>query len=168
MLPVLTTAILLSIRKDILIRDMEGINDLFQSFLHLDDPKFKSLLPEPDVLTKHSMKITWSAKQCLLIMDEFMSDKEYYGQEQFKRYLHHYRDYLITGQGKLVDFKVFDFAAESIKGPESRLSSQASEIFEKNAADLRVAEDGLIYAESQHQVPDESVSHHVMDGFIQN
>lgn len=52
-----------------------------------------------------------------------MSDKEYYGQDQFKRYLPHFKDYLITGKAKLVDFKVFDFAAESIKGPESRLSS---------------------------------------------
>ena len=52
-----------------------------------------------------------------------MSDKEYYGQEQFRRYLHPYKDYLITGKSKLTDFKVFDFAAESIKGPESRLSS---------------------------------------------
>ena len=38
-LPVLTTAILVSVRKDLLARDMEGINDYFQSFLHLDDPK---------------------------------------------------------------------------------------------------------------------------------
>jgi len=41
-------------------------------------------------------------------------------------------------------------------------------VLEKNVTDLRAAEDGLIYAESQHQVPDESVSHHVMDGFIQS
>jgi hypothetical protein len=97
-----------------------------------------------------------------------MADKEYYGQEQFKRYLHPYRDYLITGKGKLIDFKVFDFAAESIKGPESRLSSQVSVVLEKDHAELKAAEDGLIYAESLHQVPDESVSHHILDGFVQN
>jgi hypothetical protein len=62
-------------------------------------------------------------------MDEFMADKEYYGQEGFKKYLHPYRDYLLSGKGKHIDFKVFDFAAESIRAPESQRSlSQVSEI----------------------------------------
>lgn len=43
-----------------------------------------------------------------------------------------------------------------------------SEVLERDSKELRAAEDGLKYAESQHQVPDESMSHHVMDGFIQS
>ena len=65
MLPILSAAILLSVRKEILQRDMEGINDLFKSFLHLDDPKCKSSLPEPEVLIKRSIKIACSRKECL-------------------------------------------------------------------------------------------------------
>lgn len=74
-------------------------------------------------------------------MDEYMTDKEYYGQEGFKKYLHPFRDYLISGIGKHIDFKIFDFAAESILAPESQRSiSLKSEI---NIQDLQSLEHGL-------------------------
>lgn len=62
MVPILTAAIVLSIKKLLLSKDMEGINEVFLSFLHLDQAKNKDLLPEPEVLIKLSMKMAYTPK----------------------------------------------------------------------------------------------------------
>jgi TBC1 domain family member 10 len=52
MVPVLSVAIILSLKNKVLAMDMEGINSLLHKFVRLDDPKFKDLLPEPEILIK--------------------------------------------------------------------------------------------------------------------
>ena len=99
-------------------------------------------------------KMLLKPKEILKTIDEFMVDKEYYGQEQFKKYLHPFKDYLITGKGKHIDFKIFDFAAESIKGPESKIS--ISELSQRSINNIESLQQLLRPQDNEFQVPEES------------
>lgn len=157
-MPVIAAVVASSLKSQLMGQDMDVVNDVIQNLKNLDDKKNKKMLPEPQILIKKVQKYLFKPKDIMKTMDEFMVDKEYYGQEEFKKYLHPYRDYLITGKGKHIDFKIFDFAAESIRAPVSQMSmSQISERSLRMSATPR----GMP-PDSDVRVPDESFINNVM------
>lgn len=100
-------------------KPMEDINEMV-SFL---DAKSKTggflYLREPEFLIKRAKRYLLSRDEILEAFEEFHEDPFSYGKEEFKRYEPHFKDYLLSKKSRQVEFKVFDFAAESVLPSES-------------------------------------------------
>lgn len=81
-------------------------------------------LKEPSYLLKRAKRYLFSSEEVIKAMEEFREDQYSYGKEEFRRYEPHFRDYLIGKKGRQVEFKVFDFAAESVVAPVSARSTR--------------------------------------------
>lgn len=166
-MPVLAAVVTHSLKSKIYAKPMDVVNEVIQGLKDIDNHTGKKKgLPEPEILLKKSERVLFKNADILKEMDNFMNDQEYYGQEEFKKYLHPFRDYLITGKGKHINFKIFDFAAESIRAPESRMSH--SEISVSHSLhNLATPRRLKLPEDSDVQVPEEnSIPHPVPSQFL--
>jgi len=112
-----TLGLVISMRKYIIGKDMEQLNNLFNSLQKSEN------LPDTETILKIAIKNKIPSKRMLSLLDQFRSDESVYGREQFERYVPHFKDYFITGKSKDVNFKFYDFDLESVR---SLLKSYAS------------------------------------------
>lgn len=117
-------ALVESLKGFVVRRPMEDINEVFNN-LGMMKKGTSSFwyLKEPGYLIKKARRHLFTNEEVLRAIEEFHEDEFSYGKEEFKRYEPHFKDYLMTKKGRQVEFKVFDFAAESVVPP---LSSRRS------------------------------------------
>lgn len=107
-------AIVLTNKKLFVGKEMEEINDVVSN-LEAKNVRGEYLyLKEPSVLIKKAKRFMFSRDELLRAMEEFHEDDFSFGKEEFLRYEPHFKDYLLSGSSRQVEFKVFDFAAESV------------------------------------------------------
>lgn len=107
-------ALIESNKEFIIGKSMEEINELVSNLDFERKGRF-IYLREPDFLIKKAKKYLFKREELLKAFEDFhKEDALYYGKEEFKRYEPHFKDYLLSRNSRQVEFKIFDFAAESV------------------------------------------------------
>ena len=119
-------AVVVSLKGAIYGEEMDVLNDILNGLCSKKLDRVDGRvghLPKPKKLIRMAQRFRISAKEAIGYLEDFDKDETVlYGREEFRKYLPHFKDYLLSKSSHDVQVKIFDFAAESVLPPESVVS----------------------------------------------